>query len=52
MAERDGWVRLWPQRTPLAPYDVWLVTRDDLRHMARVRAVIEEIVTGFSGPGE
>jgi hypothetical protein len=34
------------------PYDVWLVTHADLRHTARVRAVIDEIVAGFSGTGE
>ncbi|MFJ2684955.1 LysR family transcriptional regulator [Pseudomonas sp. NPDC087342] len=52
MGERDGLVRLWPERTRPAPYDVWLVTHADLRHTARVRAVIDEIVAGFSGTGE
>ena len=46
--ERDGLVRLWPQRTRPLPYDVWLVTHADLRHTARVRVVIDEIVAGFS----
>ncbi|MGE8068633.1 LysR family transcriptional regulator [Pseudomonas sp. NPDC089569] len=49
LGERDGLVRLWPERTRPLPYDVWLVTHADLRHTARVRAVIEEIVTQFSG---
>ncbi|KPN91474.1 LysR family transcriptional regulator [Pseudomonas nunensis] len=52
MGERDGLVRLWPERTRPVPYDVWLVTHADLRHTARVRAVIDEIVAGFSGTGE
>jgi len=50
--ERDGLVRLWPERTRPLPYDVWLVTHADLRHTARVRAVIEEIVAAFAGTGE
>lgn len=52
MGERDGLVRLWPERTRPLPYDVWLVTHADLRHTARVRVVIDEIVAGFSGTGE
>lgn len=52
MGERDGLVRLWPERTRPVPYDVWLVTHADLRHTARVRVVIDEIVEGFSGAGE
>ncbi|SEE44902.1 MULTISPECIES: LysR family transcriptional regulator [Pseudomonas] len=52
MGERDGLVRLWPERTRPVPYDVWLVTHEDLRHTARVRAVIDEIVAVFSGTGE
>jgi len=52
IGERDGLVRLWPERTRPLPYDVWLVTHADLRHTARVRAVIDEIVAGFAGTGE
>jgi DNA-binding transcriptional LysR family regulator len=52
MGERDGLVRLWPERTRPVPYDIWLVTHADLRHTARVRVVIDEIVAGFSGTGE
>lgn len=50
--ERDGLVRLWPERTRALPYDVWLVTHADLRHTARVRVVIDEIVAGFFGTGQ
>ncbi|MNG21485.1 LysR substrate binding domain protein [compost metagenome] len=52
MGERDGLVRLWPERTRPVPYDIWLVTHEDLRHTARVRVVIDEIVAGFAGTGE
>jgi len=48
MGERDGLIRLWPERTRPLPYEVWLVTHADLRHTARVRAVIEQIVEGFA----
>ena len=44
----DGLVRLWPERTRALPYEVWLVTHADLRHTARVRAVIDEIVEVFA----
>lgn len=50
--ERDGLVRLWPERSRPLPYDVWLVTHADLRHTARVRVVIDEIVAAFAGVGE
>ncbi|NWC96421.1 MULTISPECIES: LysR family transcriptional regulator [unclassified Pseudomonas] len=50
--ERDGLVRLWPGRTRPLPYDVWLVTHADLRHTARVRVVIDEIVAAFAGMEE
>ncbi|WP_395606960.1 LysR family transcriptional regulator [Pseudomonas sp. B22129] len=50
--ERDGLVRLWPERTRPLPYDVWLVTHADLRHTARVRVVIDEIVAAFAGTGD
>ena len=49
MGERDGLVRLWPEQTRPMPYSVWLVTHADLRHTARVRVVIDEIVAQFSG---
>lgn len=52
VGEREGLVRLWPERTRPLPYDVWLVTHADLRHTARVRAVIDEIVAVFAETGE
>jgi DNA-binding transcriptional LysR family regulator len=52
MGERYGLVRLWPQRTRPQPYEVWLVTHADLRHTARVRAVIEQIVEVFASENE
>lgn len=48
MGDRDGLIRLWPERTRPEPYDVWLVTHADLRHTARVRAVIDQVVNVFS----
>lgn len=48
MGERDGLLRIWPERTRPLPYEVWLVTHADLRHTARVRAVIDEIVEVFA----
>lgn len=52
MGERDGLVRLWPERTRPQPYEVWLVTHADLRHTARVRAVIAQIVEAFAQENE
>jgi DNA-binding transcriptional LysR family regulator len=52
MGELDALVRLWPERTRLVPYDLWLVTHADLRHTARVRVVIDEIVAAFAGTGD
>lgn len=49
LAERDGLVRIWPKRERAQPYEVWLVTHQDLRHTARVRAMIEAIVAEFEG---
>ena len=48
MGEKDGLVRVWPERTRSTPYDVWLVTHPDLKHTARVRAVIDAIVDVFA----
>jgi DNA-binding transcriptional LysR family regulator len=47
LGERDGLVRLWPERARAAPYEVWLVTHQDLRHTARIRAMIDEIAAVF-----
>ncbi|WP_341797105.1 MULTISPECIES: LysR family transcriptional regulator [unclassified Pseudomonas] len=45
LGERDGLQQVWP---PGKPYDIWLVTHQDVRHTARVRVVIEAIVQAFS----
>ncbi|PLP99141.1 LysR family transcriptional regulator [Cupriavidus pauculus] len=47
MAERDGLVRIWPERERARRYEVWLVTHQDLRHTARVRAMIDTIAASF-----
>ena len=47
MAERDGLVRIWPDHSNEAPYEIWLVTHQDLRHTARIRVTIDEIVFAF-----
>ncbi len=51
LGERDGLTRLWPDRQRQETYDVWLVTHEDLRHTARVRAVIDQIVDVFGEVG-
>jgi DNA-binding transcriptional LysR family regulator len=48
LGECEGLTRLWPQRSRSTTYDIWLVTHADLRHTARVRAVIETVVEAFS----
>jgi DNA-binding transcriptional LysR family regulator len=47
MGERDGLVRIWPGHSNAASYEVWLVTHQDLRHTARIRVTIDEIVLAF-----
>ncbi|MDR8730003.1 LysR family transcriptional regulator [Burkholderia pseudomultivorans] len=47
MGERDGLARVWPGQLRETPYEVWLVTHRDLRHTARIRATIDEIVFAF-----
>lgn len=47
MGECDGLMRIWPDRSNDTPYDVWLVTHQDLRHTARIRVTIDEIVVAF-----
>lgn len=47
LAERDGLVRVWPDRERARRYEVWLVTHQDLRHTARVRAMIDTIAASF-----
>lgn len=50
LGERDGLVRLWPQRQRAQPYEVWLVSHADLRHTARVNVVVEALVEAFNRP--
>ncbi|MEN5303347.1 MULTISPECIES: LysR family transcriptional regulator [unclassified Pseudomonas] len=45
LGERDGLQQVWAQRTP---YEIWLVTHQDVRHTARVRVVIDAIAQAFS----
>lgn len=48
MAQADeSLVRIWPDRTRTAPYQVWLVSHTDLNRTARVRAVTDEIAASF-----
>ncbi|WP_115661550.1 LysR family transcriptional regulator [Cupriavidus taiwanensis] len=49
LAERDGLQRIWPEKAREGHYEVWLVTHQDLRHTARVRAMIDTIVEEFQG---
>ncbi|PZP28524.1 MAG: LysR family transcriptional regulator [Roseateles depolymerans] len=41
MGEREGLVRVWPERTRRVDYEVWLVMHPDLRGSARVRTVAD-----------
>ena len=50
LAEGDGLVRVWPDRTSANPFDIWLVTHQDLRHTARIQAAIDEILRAFDRP--
>ncbi len=47
LAQRDGLIRIWPDRERTPSYDVWLVTHKDLHRAARIRAVIDEVVHAF-----
>lgn len=48
MGAADGLIRVWPERQRQNPYEVWLVTHQDLRHTARIRAVISQISNAFA----
>ena len=48
MGAADGLIRVWPDRQRQTPYEVWLVTHQDLRHTARIRAVISQISDAFT----
>jgi DNA-binding transcriptional LysR family regulator len=47
LGEREGLVRVWPERKRSAPHEVWLVTHHDLRHTARVRAMMDAAIEVF-----
>ncbi|WKS81321.1 LysR family transcriptional regulator [Edwardsiella tarda] len=47
LAEQAGLVRIWPERQRANPYEIWLVTHQDVQQAARVRAVIHAIETAF-----
>jgi DNA-binding transcriptional LysR family regulator len=47
LAQNRNLVRVWPHLVNPNPYAMWLITHSDLRHTARVRAVIDEIVGVF-----
>jgi DNA-binding transcriptional LysR family regulator len=46
VAERSGLVRVFPKLE--LRLDVWVVTHEDLRHVARIRTVFDAIVAGLS----
>lgn len=43
MGEREGLVRVWPDRTRRDDYEVWLVMHPDLRGSARIRTVADHL---------
>ncbi|WP_417284684.1 LysR family transcriptional regulator [Comamonas sp.] len=47
MGEREGLVRIWPQRQRPNEYEVWQVMHPDLQRTARVRAVAEFLSAAF-----
>jgi DNA-binding transcriptional LysR family regulator len=47
LAEHDGLVQIWPEPARGSIYEIWLVTHQDLRHTARITAMIEHIVAAF-----
>jgi DNA-binding transcriptional LysR family regulator len=47
LAEHDGLVQIWPEPARGAVYEIWLVTHQDLRHTARITAMIHHIVAAF-----
>lgn len=50
MGEREGLVRIWPQRRRPNDYEVWQVMHPDLQRTARVRAVAQFLAEAFDGP--
>lgn len=50
MGEREGLVRVWPQRRRPSDYEVWQVMHPDLQRTARVRATAEFLSAAFEPP--
>lgn len=49
MGEREGLVRIWPQRKRSTDYEVWLVMHPDLHRTARVQTAADYLVTALQG---
>jgi DNA-binding transcriptional LysR family regulator len=47
LAQHDNLVQIGPTPARGAVYEIWLVTHQDLRHTARIAAMIDEIVSAF-----
>ena len=47
MGEREGLVRIWPERRRANDYEVWQVMHPDLQRTARVRATAEFLSEAF-----
>ncbi|WP_313572223.1 LysR family transcriptional regulator [Comamonas terrigena] len=47
MGEREGLVRIWPQRRRPNDYEVWQVMHPDLQRTARVRAAAQVLSAAF-----
>ncbi|GAB2825992.1 LysR family transcriptional regulator [Comamonas piscis] len=47
MGDREGLVRIWPQRRRSTDYEVWQVMHPDLQRTARVRAAVEFLSAAF-----
>jgi DNA-binding transcriptional LysR family regulator len=47
MGEREGLVRIWPQRRRPNDYEVWQVMHPDLQRTARVRAAAQFLSAAF-----
>lgn len=49
LGEREGLVRVWPQRRRASEHEVWQVMHPDLQRTARVRATAEFLSEAFGG---
>jgi DNA-binding transcriptional LysR family regulator len=47
LTEHDRLVQIWPEPSRGAAYEIRLVTHQDLRHTARIAAMIEGILSAF-----